>query len=96
MIEEGHRTGKRLRSRQIIFLMYGYLKPRVRGESYYDLKDLLHCRLDATPSKCTAKDLETFLIAWDNVISGMSNVPDSETMYTLFFNQIEGISAINF
>ena len=96
MIEEGHKTGKRIRSRQIMFLMYGFLKPHVRGESYYDLKDLLNCRLEVNPSKCSAKDLESFLIAWDNVISGMSNIPDSETMYTLFFSQIEGISAINF
>jgi hypothetical protein len=96
MIEEGHKQGTRVRSRQIMFLMYNYLKPHVRGESYSDLRDLLHCKLGVTPSKCTAKDLENFLIAWDNVISGMSNIPDAETMYTLFFNQIEGISAINF
>jgi len=96
MIEEGHKTGKRVKSRQIIYLMYQYLRPHVRGESLFAFKDILHCKLDAHPVKCTPDELESFLIHWDNVVSGMKNVPDSDMMYTLMLDQVENISALEF
>jgi len=94
LIEQGQLTGTRVTSRQIIFLMYEYLRPDTRGESMYDLQDLFHVKLDANPRKCNVEELAHFLLRWDTCLTGIGRKVDPDTMYTLFMSQIEDIELI--
>ena len=96
LIEQGHKTGVRVSSREIIFHMFMFLKPAVRGEAMYDMQDLFSVKLDASRTNCSVHELEDCLMRWDAVIDGMSKFPDEDTMHTLMYGQIKGILLLEF
>jgi hypothetical protein len=96
LIEVGHQTGNRVMSREILFHMYAHLRPNVRGENLYDLRDLLEVNLGASKTKCTTPELEQFLIRWDTVISGIGRLPDDDTLHTLFYKQVKDIEILDY
>jgi hypothetical protein len=94
LIEQGQQTGVRLTSRQIIYLMYEYLRPDTRGEDMYDLQDLFAIKLGAHEKKCSVDELANFLLRWDTCLTGINRSVDPDTLYTLFINQIEDIELL--
>ena len=52
---------------------------------------MLHCKLEVDRVRCTPDQLESFLIAWDNVVSGIDSALDSDMMYTLLLEQVQDI-----
>jgi len=55
LIEQGQQSGVRLTSRQIIYLMYEYLRPAARGQDMYDLQDLFAIKLGAHDRRCNCR-----------------------------------------
>ena len=95
-ISDFHLKGLRLRSRQIIWLMFDYLKPREIGEGVYDLKDLMSVELHADHRKCNLSQLENFLLRWETCLTGMKREPDEDTKLTLFKKQVENIELLDY
>ena len=95
-VDEFHMKGLRLRSRQVIWLMFEYLKPREIGEGVYDLKDLMSVELRADHRKCNIQQLENFMLRWETCLTGMKKEPDEDTKLTLFKKQIENIELLDF
>jgi hypothetical protein len=96
LIEQGHVTGKRLTSRQMVWYMYQFLKPKSRGENLYELKDLFEVALGAHSVRCSISELEHFLLRWDTVLTTMNKPPDEDTLHTLFYKQIHEIALLEF
>ena len=86
----------RVTSRQIIYLMSEFLKPQMRGEDIYDMKDLLAVELGASHTKCSLAELEEFLLRWDTVITGMNNSVSDEMLFTLLYKQVRYIEHLDF
>ena len=68
LIEQGQQTGARLTSRQIIYLLYEYLRPNIRGEDMYELQDLFAVKLGAHERKCSIEELASFMLRWDTCV----------------------------
>ena len=69
----------------MVWYMYQFLKPKSRGESLYELKDLLEVALGAHSVKCSISELENFLLRWDIVLTTMKR----RKSVTLEFTEID-------
>ena len=75
LVVDGKKNRRRLCSRQIVYVMYEFLKPRERGRSIYDINDLTNCKLHVDARNCSVEDLDKYITRWEEVLSGMKSQP---------------------
>ena len=70
--ERMHTISRRLGSRQILWLLYDFLRPHVTGDSTFKLVDLVKTTIDRFTHGTEQERLEAFTNRWDHVLAGIS------------------------
>ena len=87
--ERVHTIGRRLGSRQILWLVYDFLRPHVTGDSTFKLIDLVKTTIDRFTHGSEQERLEAFTNRWDHVLAGISvDRPDDKMLCALFYEQV--------
>ena len=63
--ERMHTLGRRLMSRQILWLMYDHLRPHIPGDNTFKIIELTKMSIDRFTRGCEAERLEAFMDRWD-------------------------------
>ena len=80
---------RRLGSRQILWLLYDFLRPHVTGDSTFKLIDLVKTTIDRFTHGTEQERLEAFTNRWDHVLAGISvDRPDAKMLCALFYEQM--------
>ena len=64
--ERMHTLGRRLMSRQILWLMYDHLRPHIAGDNTFKIIELTKMSIDRFTRGCEAERLEAFMDRWDH------------------------------
>ncbi|CAE7291950.1 JNK [Symbiodinium sp. CCMP2592] len=84
-----HTINRRLGSRQILWLLYDFLRPHVTGDSTFKLVDLMKTTIDRFTHGSEQERLEAFSNRWDHVLAGISvDRPEDPVLCALFYEQV--------
>ncbi|CAE7255910.1 GABBR2, partial [Symbiodinium sp. CCMP2592] len=87
--ERMHTINRRLGSRQILWLLYDFLRPHVTGDSTFKLVDLMKTTIDRFTHGSEQERLEAFSNRWDHVLAGISvDRPEDPVLCALFYEQV--------
>ena len=87
--------GRRLGSRHILWLLCGFLRPHVTGDSTCKIIDLVKVSLDRFRYGVEEEMLEAFTDKWDHVLAGISvDRPDDGMLYALFYEQVRELHCL--
>ncbi|CAE7040332.1 JNK [Symbiodinium sp. CCMP2592] len=87
--ERMHTINRRLGSRQILWLLYDFLRPHVTGDSTFKLVDLMKTAIDRFTHGSEQERLEAFSNRWDHVLAGISvDRPEDPVLCALFYEQV--------
>ncbi|CAE6971381.1 unnamed protein product, partial [Symbiodinium sp. CCMP2592] len=87
--ERMHTINRRLGSRQILWLLYDFLRPHVTGDSTFKLVDLMKTTIDRFAHGFEQERLEAFSNRWDHVLAGISvDRPEDPVLCALFYEQV--------
>ena len=87
--ERMHTISRRLGSRQILWLLYDFLRPHVTGDSTFKLVDLVKTTIDRFTHGTEQERLEAFTNRWDHVLAGISvDRPEDSMLCALFYEQV--------
>ena len=85
----------RLNSLQLLWLVYDNCKHRIRGETLFNLTDLMQVKLGTShPESCSIEKLRDFLYRWDQTLSLITTTIEADTQFTLFHTQVKDIGLI--
>ena len=80
-------ANRMVRGRQVLFMMHDHFSTNMKHGATYALQDLFSVTLKGD-------NLRTFISNWDQVLAGITNVPDENVLETLFYNQVKNSRAI--
>jgi len=83
------KESKKIRARQMLFLLYAHLRPRVLGESLYELADLMNVRMAGDPTKAGTMVLEEFMFKWKKCLLNINTEVPEQTLHSLFLAQVK-------
>ena len=87
--ERMHTISRRLGSRQILWLLYDFLRPHVTGDSTFKLVDLVTTAVDRFTHGTEQERLEAFTNRWDHVLAGISvDRPEDSMLCALFYEHV--------
>ncbi|CAE7242242.1 JNK [Symbiodinium sp. CCMP2592] len=87
--ERMHTINRRLGSRQVLWLLYDFLRPHVTGDSTFKLVDLMKTTIDRFTHGSEQERLEAFSNRWDHVLAGISvDRPEDPVLCALFYEQV--------
>ncbi|CAE7222918.1 GABBR2 [Symbiodinium sp. CCMP2592] len=87
--ERMHTINRRLGSRQILWLLYDFLRPHVTGDSTFKLVDLMKTTIDRFTHGSEQERLEAFSNRWDHVLAGISvDRSEDPVLCALFYEQV--------
>ncbi|CAE7197880.1 GABBR2 [Symbiodinium sp. CCMP2592] len=87
--ERMHTINRRPGSRQILWLLYDFLRPHVTGDSTFKLVDLMKITIDRFTHGSEQERLEAFSNRWDHVLAGISvDRPEDPVLCALFYEQV--------
>ncbi|CAE7710354.1 JNK [Symbiodinium sp. CCMP2592] len=93
--ERMHTINRRLGSRQILWLLYDFLRPHVTGDSTFKLVDLMKTTIDRFTHGSEQERLEAFSNRWDHVLAGISvDRPEDPVLCALFYEQIRELRCL--
>ncbi|CAE7221723.1 GABBR2 [Symbiodinium sp. CCMP2592] len=95
--ERMHTINRRLGSRQILWLLYDFLRPHVTGDSTFKLVDLMKTTIDRFTHGSEQERLEAFSNRWDHVLAGISvDRPEDPVLCALFYEQVREFRCLEF
>ncbi|CAE6956816.1 JNK [Symbiodinium sp. CCMP2592] len=75
--------------RQILWLLYDFLRPHVTGDSTFKLVDVVKTTIDRFTHGTEQERLEAFTNRWDHVLAGISvDRPEDPFLCALFYEQV--------
>ena len=83
--ERMHTVSRRLGSRQILWLLYDFLRPHVTGDPTFKLVDLAKTTIDRFTHGTEQERLGAFTNRWDHVLAGISVDRPADSMLCALF-----------
>ena len=77
-----------VRGRQILFMLHDHFSTNIKHGATYALEDLFSITL-------RNDNLRVFMSSWDQVLAGITNVPDKSVLETLFYKQVKHSRSIS-
>ena len=90
------KDSKKIRARQLLFLLYEHLKPRVMGKSVYEMADLMGVKFGCDPKKGTIDHLIDFQFRWKKCLLDISFEAPEPMLHTLYLKQIKGVPCLTY
>ena len=85
----------RLNALQLLWMVYDNCKHRIRGETLYNLNDLMQVKLGTShPESCSVDKLRDFLFRWDQTLTLITTTIEDDVRFTLFHQQVKDIGLI--
>ena len=76
-----------VRGRQVLLMMHEYFSTNIKHGATYSLSDLFNVKMKGDK-------LKTFLSNWDSVTTGVTHLPETTVLETLFYQQVKNHRAI--
>ena len=97
--ERMHTLGRRLMSRQILWLMYDHLRPHIAGDNTFKIIELTKMSIDRFTTGCEAERLEAFMDRWDHNLAGIAQArpqarPPDDMLCALLHAQVRGMKCL--
>ena len=93
--ERMHTLGRRLMSRQILWLMYDHLRPHIAGDNIFKIIELTKMSIDRFTRGCEAERLEAFMDRWDHNLAGITQArPPDDMLCALLYEQVRGMKSL--
>ena len=82
-------------SRQILWLMYDHLRPRIAGDNTFKIIELTKMSIDRFTRGCEAERLEAFMDRWDHNLAGFTQArPPDDMLRALLYEQVRGLKCL--
>ena len=85
--EKESQKDRPVRGRQVLLMMREYFSTNIKHGATYSLSDLFNVRMKGD-------NLKTFLSNWDSVTTGVTHLPETTVLETLFYQQVKNHRAI--
>ena len=76
-----------VRGRQVLFMLHEHFSTNIKHGATYALQDLFSVQL-------RGENLKSFISNWDQVLAGITQIPDENVLETLFYKQVKTCKAI--
>eukprot|EP00435_Cladocopium_sp_Y103_P051725 s387_g16.t1 len=80
-------AGRIVRGRQVLFMLHDHFSTNIKHGATYALQDLFSVQL-------RGDNLKSFISNWDQVLAGITQIPDESVLETLFYKQVKNCKAI--
>eukprot|EP00435_Cladocopium_sp_Y103_P015395 s2424_g3.t1 len=80
-------AGRIVRGRQVLFKLHDHFSANIKHGATYALQDLFSVQL-------RGDNLKSFISNWDQVLAGITQIPDESVLETLFYKQVKNCKAI--
>ena len=93
--ERMHTLGRRLISRQILWLMYDHLRPHIAGDNTFKIIEWTKMSIDRFTRGSEAERLEAFMDRWDHNLAGITQArPPDDMLCALLYEQVRGMKCL--
>ena len=93
--ERMHTLGRRLMSRQILWVMYDHLRPHIAGDNTFKIIELTKMSIDRVTRGCEAERLEAFMDRWDHNLADIAQArPPDDMLCALLYEQVRGMKCL--
>ena len=90
-----HTLGRRLMSRQILWLMYDHLSPHIAGDNTFKIIELTKMSIDRFTRGSEAERREALMDRWDHNLAGITQArPSDDMMCALLYEQVRGMKCL--
>ena len=90
--EEEAKVRKRIRGRQILWIVYEEYRVNEEAGALRDITDLMKVTLKR--DQCKVDHLSTFMGNWFQVLAGMKTTPEDATLQVMLYEQVKHIPCL--